>query len=151
MVQLNISQTKIELHTAPTLTNDLFEPDYSDIPDSEVFLVQKNKMMSAGEKQKLTGWQAQNAQTSGHSFIMPGTIRPFSKKWKTLTSLFDNQLIEIYNELSYIRISLKFCCNVTYHFHSVFLSKNKCAIKTLFSSKTISVILKKDSHYRFRF
>ena len=80
MVQLNISQTKIELNTAPTLTNDLFEPDYSDIPDAEVFLVQKNKMMSAGEKQKLTGWQAQNAQTSGHSFIMPGTIRPFSKK-----------------------------------------------------------------------
>ena len=78
IVKYNIEQTRIELNTAPTLTEDYFEPNYSDLaPDA--YKVQKNKMLVAGEKQKLTGWQAQNAQTSGHSFIMPGTIRPFSK------------------------------------------------------------------------
>lgn len=78
-VHHNIEQTRIELNSIPTITDDIFEPNYSEITE-EIFQIQKNKMMCAGEKQKLTGWQAQNAQTSGHSFIQPGTIRPFSKK-----------------------------------------------------------------------
>jgi len=79
MVRHNIDKCRIELNTVPTVTDDAFEPNYSDIPE-DTFNIQKNKMLCAGEKQKLTGWQAQNAQTSGHSFIQEGTIRPFSKR-----------------------------------------------------------------------
>lgn len=79
-VQFNIERTRNELDTIPTVTDDRFEPNYSKLDSDNIYLVAKNKMKIAGEKQKLTGWQAQNAQTSGHSFVMPGTIRPFSKR-----------------------------------------------------------------------
>jgi len=78
-IEYNIERTRTELNTCPTVTDDAFEPNFSELSTDETFLVAKNKMKRAGEKQKLTGWQAQNAQTSGHSFIMPGTIKPFSK------------------------------------------------------------------------
>jgi len=79
-VQFNIERTRNELDTIPVVTDDLFEPNYSTLESDNIYLVAKNKMKIAGEKHKLTGWQAQNAQTSGHSFVMPGTIRPFSKR-----------------------------------------------------------------------
>jgi len=79
LVQNNILSTRNELDEYPRITNDFFEPNYSEI-NEENFKIQRNKMLCAGEKMKLTGWQAQNAQTSGHSFIMNGTMRPFSKK-----------------------------------------------------------------------
>lgn len=79
-VQFNIERTRNELDTIPVVTDDLFEPNYSKLESDNIYLVAKNKMKIAGEKHKLTGWQAQNAQTSGHSFVMPGTIRPFSKR-----------------------------------------------------------------------
>lgn len=77
-VQNNIERQKSELNTCTTLTDDIFEPNYSDM-DKSLFVVSQNKMMETGKLQKLTGWQAQNAQTSGHSFVKAGTIKPFSK------------------------------------------------------------------------
>jgi len=77
-VQNNIERQKSELNTCTTLTDDIFEPNYSDM-DKSLYVVSQNKMMESGKFQKLAGWQAQNAQTSGHSFIKAGTIKPFSK------------------------------------------------------------------------
>lgn len=77
-MQNNIERQKSELNTCTTLTDDIFEPNYSDM-DKSLYVVSQNKMMESGKFQKLAGWQAQNAQTSGHSFIKAGTIKPFSK------------------------------------------------------------------------